>query len=94
MWPKPWLFARRDTALPGTLAVLAGLALGVDAWGGFHWDYADVSRGIIGAAPLCFVCEHTALLWLTFTPLRRPAVRPAALQRKLSFLAALCAVSL
>jgi hypothetical protein len=48
----------RDTALPGTLAVLAGLVLGVDAWGGFHWDYSDVSRGIIGAAPLCFVCER------------------------------------
>jgi hypothetical protein len=48
----------RDAALPGTLAVLAGLALGVNAWGGFHWDYSDVSRGIIAAAPLCFVCEH------------------------------------
>jgi hypothetical protein len=48
----------RDAALPGTLAVLAGLVLGVNAWGGFHWDYSDVSRGIIAAAPLCFVCEH------------------------------------
>jgi hypothetical protein len=47
----------RDAALPGTLAVLAGLFLGVNAWGGFHWDYGDVSRGIIAAAPLCFVCE-------------------------------------
>lgn len=40
--------------------MLAGLVLGVNAWGGFHWDYGDVSRGIIAAAPLCFVCEHVA----------------------------------
>lgn len=47
----------RDVAFPGTLAVLAAWWLGLDAFGGFHWDYRDVSQGIIAVAPLCFLCE-------------------------------------
>lgn len=47
----------RAVVLRGALALLAGLALGVDAWGNFHWDNGDVMRGVIAAAPLGVLCE-------------------------------------
>lgn len=47
-----------DTVPRGALALLAGLVLGVDAWGNFHWDTGDVLRGVIAAAPLAFICEQ------------------------------------
>lgn len=59
----------RDVALPGTLAVVAAFFLRLDAFGGFHWDYSDVSRGIIGIAPLCFVCEHHPVQPVTCDPI-------------------------
>ena len=52
---------RRDTVPRGTLALLAGLVLGVDAWGNFHWDTGDVLRGVITAAPLALTCERIAI---------------------------------
>jgi hypothetical protein len=48
----------RDTVPYGAVALLAGRALGVDAWGHFHWDFGDVMRDIITAAPLGFICEQ------------------------------------
>ena len=42
----------------GALALLAGQVLGVDALGNFHWDFGDVMRGVLTAAPLGFICEQ------------------------------------
>jgi hypothetical protein len=47
-----------ETVPRGTLALLAGLILGVDAWGNSYWDNGDVLRGVIAAAPLAFFCER------------------------------------
>lgn len=47
-----------DTVPRGAFALLAGLALGADPLGNFHWDSGDVTRGFITAAPLGLICEQ------------------------------------
>lgn len=42
----------------GAVALLAGLLLGVDPWGNFHWDGSDVMRGVIAGTPLGILCEQ------------------------------------
>lgn len=37
--------------------MLGAWFLGLDSFGGFHWEYRDVSQGIISVSPLCFLCE-------------------------------------